>query len=458
MAADPVWAHAANPRYAPTLPVVMLVLFGLVAMLYRHDVRLYVWLLDHVIQGTWEFPFLDWINMPATIACWQQGVDVYTTVPCDPLNRAFVYSPLWLRLGFIPTGPQAVVWTALGLVVLFIATLGFLPQARSPGEFAVMLAGCCSSATILLIERGNIDLLIFTLAVATALCLERGLAVRIIGYGLIVLAGLLKFYPLVLLLLLLRERPAIAAAIGLAATALVGGLAYAHVDELMRAVANVPRPGYFQSGTWAAMSLPAALGVALHAFAQAAGFEGNWVAALRTSRAVGLLAVAGLSIFIAARVVSLLRAPAFRHAFAALPARDTNFLLIGGMLICGCFFAGPNILYRAVFLLLTLPGLLRLAGPSLPPPSLPPALRRLFAGTIFAILFVMWQWLPEQLVYATTGVVLRPITNGPIIAYLYWLSLQLAIWWSVATLLAILASFALHSTAIRTLFPARRRP
>ena len=160
-----------------------------------------------------------------------------------------------------------------------------------------------------------------------------------------------------------------------------------------------------------------------------------------------------LGVGVLAGAIGLNWGHAFRRAFAALPRRDAIFLLLGAAIICGCFFAVQNIVYRGVFMLLTLPGLMKLANS-----DMPPALRRVVAATLVAVLYVLWNFTLQQVVYATTGVVLRPITNGPIIAYLYWLSQQLAIWWVVATLLAVLASFALHSTAVRALFAARRRP
>jgi hypothetical protein len=105
------------------------------------------------------------------------------------------YSPLWLRLWFIPTGKAGVVWTGIGLNVAFLLSLGFLPRPRRGFEFAVSLLAVFSAATIFALERGNIDLPMVVLAILGALSLDLGVALHVAGYGPLVLAGMLKFCP-----------------------------------------------------------------------------------------------------------------------------------------------------------------------------------------------------------------------------------------------------------------------
>ena len=242
--------------WCPILPAIGIALLAVFGLLYAFDYDLYLRILAWPIDGVFPYPFLDWIFVPAQIDCWRQGVDVYVATACDPLNRPMSYSPLWLRLTFIPTGKAAVAWTGFGLDVLFIAMLGFLPRPRRRPRFRDHGARGFSSATILALERANADLLSFAVAVFAGMCLERRLAARVIGYGAILLAGLLKFYPLVMLILLARERVARCIALGLAAAALLGGLAFAYRNELARMLPNVPHWNYFEPDIWGAMRLP----------------------------------------------------------------------------------------------------------------------------------------------------------------------------------------------------------
>jgi hypothetical protein len=69
------------------------------------------------------------------------------------------------------------------------------------------------------LERGNVDLIIFIMPVVAGVLGTGPLASRILFYSLMLPAGLLKFYPLIVLSTALRERPrtffAIAATAGL---------------------------------------------------------------------------------------------------------------------------------------------------------------------------------------------------------------------------------------------------
>lgn len=65
---------------------------------------------------------------------------------------------------------------------------------------------------------------------------------------------------------------------------------------------------------------------------------------------------------------------------------ETQFLVIGGLLVAACFFAGQNIAYRGILLLPVLSGLVGLHR------SIGDREVRRFRGQmIAAVLFVMWE-------------------------------------------------------------------
>src|SRR5215469_11117 len=96
------------------------------------------------------------------------------------------------------------------------------------------------------LERANADVLLFLLALAAGLLSECGLAARIIGYGLVLFAALLKYYPAVVFIILSRERPAVFAAVAMAITVLLAGFFAPLNADIMRGLANIP-PGPYNT-------------------------------------------------------------------------------------------------------------------------------------------------------------------------------------------------------------------
>jgi hypothetical protein len=116
-------------------------------------------------------------------------------------------------------------------------------------------------------------------------------------------------------------------------------------------------------------------------------------------------------------------------------------LLVGGVLIVGCFFAGQNISYRGIFLLPILPGILALTQIA---PSR--ALRNIFTLTTASILLVLWEMTVRRTVATLFGV---PVDSLPVRAV--WVVKELAWWWLVTVLIAILLRFVEGSPAWRDL-------
>lgn len=345
-------------------------------------------------------PFLDLHAVMSAIECRHRGVDVYAANPCDAFGRVHIYGPLWLRLPLAFADPALLRPLGLALAAAFGASLFLLPPAP-PGRarWAVLLA-TVSPVVAFALERANADLLIFLIVLAGARLLAGGQGARIAGHGLFVLGGLLKFYPLALLILLLRERPGVMFALVLVAAAIVRATVGAFGDETQRAIANIPTQAVFW-GSFAAHNLPLGL-LQLTATPAAAA------AAL----AVGL-AVSATALW------RMLRAPALAAGLAALPPPARAMLLASAVLVAGCFLAGENIEYRAIFLLPALPALL--AQPAT-------------AGTAWLAAALMWEPLARRL-----AAPLAPGTEGlpgwP--GALLWGAHNLAWWWLAGVLLAV---------------------
>ncbi len=399
-------------RRARCLLPALVLLAGFVA-----TVALYAWGGDayfdlREMAGLKPFPpFLDLHNIIAAIDCWQEGVDVYHTNPCDLLGRPHIYSPLWLRLPWLLGDPGLLHPIGIAMDLAFVVAVAMLPCPAGWRQRAAMLLGVVSPDTAYAMERANVDVLIFTAVTLGTLLLAGRLAARVAGHGLFLAMGLLKFYPLVLLALMLRERPRVALALLAGAGAVVLLAVLPLAGEFRVALAGIyPHPWF--SGTFGAGQLPGGV-------AQRMG-EGPALAMVFWLGLAGAAAVA---------TWRLGRDPALAARLASLPTHQSNMLLAGALLICGCFLAGQSVEYRAIFLLLALPALLHLAGGG--------ARAGVFALASAAVVLLMWEPVLRRLVahgWPASGLVLSPPS------FALWLARE-ALWWLlVAVLLALVAA------------------
>lgn len=369
-----------------------------------------------------QTPFLDISSPLAAWDCARQGWDVMSANPCNLLQLAYNYSPLWLMASGIPLGVRDT--TAVGWVLdlLFIASLSLLPPPRRFVELALVLAATFSTMVVFALERANADIMLFMLALATGLLAERGPMARMIGYGLALLSALLKYYPIMVLVVLFRERIAMFAAVALLT---VGSLAIfwaAYHVEIARGLPNIPT-GPYNTDLFAAKNLPFLIGIMVEKALEPSRFA----AAVRWAETVGLYAaLLGAALAICRR---LLRFAELRAASASLPDLERVLLVIGSAVIVGCFFAGQSIGYRGVFLLLVMPGLLALSRPA------GRELRTLCLGTAVVIVLLMW------------GECLRLALHGELG---FWLLRELGWWWTVSVMLAVLADFLRDSLMLRS--------
>jgi len=162
-----------------------------------------------------RFPFVDTSGALAAWECARQGVDVIVSDPCDVLQRGYTYSPLWMAAAGIPLGvanTMAVGWT---LDLAFLLSLSLLPAPRRPLELVLTLAATLSTMVAFALERANPDILLFLLALATGLLTGYPLFMRLFGYFLGLAAALLKYYPIMILVVASRERASVFCLVGL---------------------------------------------------------------------------------------------------------------------------------------------------------------------------------------------------------------------------------------------------
>lgn len=449
-------------RYA--VPTVGLGALALFIFLYVSYPATYLFIMKIMIKGAAPRPFADLEWIPSSIRCWSDGVNVYVNNTCYDVwtGVKFNYSPLWLRARFLLPLEKSTYPAGILMCVIFFASLASLPPPQRLRDQAAVLLVTLSCGTFLAMERGNIDLVMFVLFIA-ALNL-RGLALpfRLAGYALILLAGLLKFYPVVALIIVLRERVPVVVAVAIASVTALATLVLAYHQEFGWMAQNLPPPSYFTL-QFSAMDLPGGIGVSVAKILVKVLHQD-----VGAAQAVGVLISRGLLLIlvVATVVVAVVLGRRYRLpcTLAQLPARQTDYLVTGAALICGCFFAGPNVIYRGMFLLLALPGLATMSRT-----IAAAAGRRAFASACAAIAFVLWIPLLEACLsgigWATPlpyGLKIYDSFPGFSAAYVLWLASELAWWWIITLLLAVLGAFVVRTESwalfCRMLPPSCARP
>jgi hypothetical protein len=130
---------------------------------------------------------------------------------------------------------------------------------------------------------------------------------------------------------------------------------------------------------------------------------------------------------------------------------ENRFLLAGALVVVGCFFAGENIGYRSVFLLLTLPALLPLRRA-----VTGGTLRAVLPLTIAAVVFLLWEeTIRRRFTSGLRDLGLEAVLVGKAGA-LFWVGREL-VWWCVVSVLAAMISlFVLQCPSVREIARAFR--
>lgn len=435
-------------------PSILLAAFVIVALLYRFAPQLEVALLQAWGLDPWNFPFLDLHALLSALQCSREGIDVMRVNPCDILGRPHIYSPLWLApAALLPVDGRWLMPGGLVLDTLFILSLYRLPKAERPSETAILALAMLSPATGYALERANNDLIIFLLVIAMVPFAAAPWPRRLVSYAIILIAGLLKYYPLAMLILALREAPKRFIALAVTAVLAIAGFYIFYRHALAENVITIAalNPSRF-ADIIDFRNLPFGLAALLPSSeGQASRF---WPGP--ETIAYLILAILLLSLIASAWQISLDRELGGR--IGTLSAEHIILFVAGAVMITGCFFAGRSVLYRAIFFLLAIPGLLALARAATGASS-----RHWLRQGLVLIVFLMWSEFFRRGIHALTLLLLPQ--GSPWIGYpeaLFWAFKEL-VWWRVMALfcgllLGLFAESPSASPVLRRLHKVRPAP
>jgi hypothetical protein len=410
--------------YRLAIPAAVLCLYTTMAGLwFSGSHSLYFGALRLLGVEPFAFPFLDTHAVLAAAECARQGIEVYLSNPCDALGRPHAYSPVWLAIVPGALGVGSTGWVGVSLDLLFLLSLAAVLRPRTAKELLILGSAAVSPMTIYALERANNDLVIFLLVICGAMLFTLPRPYRLFAYGLFVAAGLLKYYPLALLVLAAREARRDGLVIAAAATLALVVFAVAFYPELSMAAASIPAGASYFTDAFSARNLP-------FGFAEALG-EG----VSRTLIAGSLLgALSGVAVARAVRTARLLG-----REQVDLTASETQFLAIGGLLVVVCFLGGQNVDYRGIFLLPVASGLVCLHRS-----VKDREIRRFFGQMIAAALFVMWEECFRRVLHAIMSPIPGEGLNSRVEVF-FWVGRELVWWWLVVGLAALVWLFLRRS-------------
>jgi hypothetical protein len=273
-----------------------------------------------VFVPAWYPPFADMrLIQSAVITVVEHGLDPQVSNAGDPWGRAFNYPMLWVAIGkalnFTNESQFILICTALTLC--FAGICAFLIFCFPSFGLLVSLV---STATLLGIERGNTDLVVFCLLFPAALWLP-----KLWSPIPLLLATVLKLYPVFALGALLIKRQFRLFAASLAVAAAIFACLW---DQLATIRLNTPVSCWLSYG--------------LASFADCIDNTKFW-------RLVVTLGATGIA--------TLGLAHCFSRSNAVRPQQGTafNLMLVGASIYVGTFMSSSNYDYRLIFLIFCIP-------------------------------------------------------------------------------------------------------
>lgn len=150
----------------------------------------------------WEIPFLDFRLIPGSAESFAHGYEPSVENPYDTTQRDFNYPAFWRLFFYTGISQDDTIWISVTMIVLFFIGVLLFPGKLSIAGAVAMLVVIFSPASMLLYERGNVDLIVFFLC---ALIIVAGSYSAALAAVLIAFATIVKLFPFFGVTVLLKE-------------------------------------------------------------------------------------------------------------------------------------------------------------------------------------------------------------------------------------------------------------
>lgn len=302
-----------------------------------------------------ESAFFDLRSVTSGWDCARQHLGEWPVNPCDPGGRPENYPRVWMAASILGLGEDDTYPIGVLMAVVFFAAAILVLPRRAPLGYALIYGlALCSPAVMFGVERGNVDIALVSMVAAAGLVMRRARYGPPAASALILVAAVLKLFPIAAIGMLAR-LPRRAAVV---CTASVAGLFTVYAAATFRDIQTIER--VLPQGDEYAYGL--------HIF-------GGWLGRIVAPGRMWDLALIVLAI---AAAIALRRR--LRQHLSVGPLRDLDLFWAGAGIYVATYVLGRTSDYRLVFLLLTIPQLARWASAS----------QALPIATLCGILLTLW--------------------------------------------------------------------
>ena len=273
----------------------------------------------------------------------QDGLDPYYQNPYDPWQRTYNYPPIWIYMLGAHLSIENIPIVGWGLVILFFITMLYFVGQVNYKDGIIFALVFVSPVVFFLLERGNIDIIIFILSVLSLkLYTSNSQKASILTGTLISFLSILKLYPIFCIFNIFEDKRKsivyMSVAFGIFAIYLLTIL-----NELPLISQNTPREVFRSYGCAILPSYFLKLATVINP-----GFH--------VSR--NLAIVWGLVMFALVAISVFIFAIRQRQISNLVENKQLFAFRMGALIFLGTFGLGNNWDYRLVFLALTMPQLI----------------------------------------------------------------------------------------------------
>lgn len=294
--------------------------------------------------------FADLITITNTADCNCVFNNPYLNGACDPWGRLYNYPRIWLSVfSFLKLGKSSTIYIGFLYVIFFTFCASKLNFNQSNKNLLFIFMLLISPPILLLLERGNNDVLVFSTIILTCYGIKanQNLPKNLRLYLPVIIffiLGVLKLYPFILIITILFEKITLTKKTAIMLLFLVFSCFYIYYikDDLKLILKNTPNPSDMAYGRmvkfWIfdySLELRHKISIILSSF-------------------VIILALLTQFIFTKIQFVKS----------DSINSSETWLFICGASIYTGTFLIGNNYIYRIVFLLLCLPNLFGLVRQS----------------------------------------------------------------------------------------------
>lgn len=293
--------------------------------------------------------FFDLRVMTSGLDCYRLGIDPLLKGPCASLMGipyAWNYPRTWYLLAFTGLGEKHTVFLAIIFILLFFCSIFIFVKKLNFRESILYALILCSFPVTDIVEKCNIDIIIFLLFSVIIIFLTRKPIFKFLSYLIILLAATLKLYPVSAITYSLREKPKNFLICNIIVIILFSIYLFITRRDLAYVYKLTPKKTAFSNGAFVYMDF------LNQTFSTNYPKYHNFVATFFEYRHLFALSIVGF--------ISIICFVIFQKQRNSEMSIDDNIdaFRIGASVYLGTFLLGNNFDHRLIFLIFTIPQIL----------------------------------------------------------------------------------------------------